>query len=798
MGTPSMPPPTDGPNPAGLSMGIDRLYGDAPAIVKADPYGEANRQRIFEVAKSIRKDCLDARWVFERVWWRNLLYVLGRQWIYYDRRRGQWVDKRLARWIPRPVTNKVAEGLEAIRAEFASIQLSLQCRPVGNSPENVATAEIADELEPFLADEHQMRRVTREQDFWLIVAGNAFLHPYWDPTATTGTVVVAYEQCQACGETSLPSEIVAAGHKCPQCGQPQLEPAIGEDGQPLTAMLTLGQGRTDLVTPLEVAVPPIYRDFYESPVLTRLRWRPKRHYEDRHPDAAKSMRFETQPHERSLQLIKALATQSDVSALPAAFGFGSGAASQQEGLTEYEVWQKPNKEFPRGLVVRLTGEGKEALMLPMAEDEEQVPGPLPYANTRGEPLWPWIHCSYEPIGGRLWSRSPVDLVIQKQDQINQSDSQMELITQRMANPIWLKPKGMEVNSFTGQPGLVVDYSPLGAAGINAKPEKIEGSQIQGSLFQRRQQLLDDFETLMGTFDVIKGAKPTGVEAFSALQLLVERGQKRFTTVFHERGEARRRWYELALELERQYGPDERTFAIIRPNRGYTFAHFERAKLQGAIEIRVEDGSEAPKTALGRRAAIEQANQLGLIDRNDPEQRYTILKSFGLQDLTPSLDFHIKRAITEQDAFQSWAESPEIQQQLPQLEQLLAIFQTQQAEWAQQAQFAASVGFAPPPAPQNPVPTPLSRKPYHRDEIHWTEHVKWANSDTAQALFQQGPVIEQLFLLHLTEHQQAMAPPPAPPPAQGGALAMRNSNRESGATDTVPGGAEEGSQNQGPR
>ena len=49
-----------------------------------------------------------------------------------------------------------------------------------------------------------------------------------------------------------------------------------------------------------------------------------------------------------------------------------------------------------------------------------------------------------------------------------------------------------MKKFTGEPGLVVKYSPLlGANG--AKPEKIEGSNVPASLINMRKMLLEDIE-----------------------------------------------------------------------------------------------------------------------------------------------------------------------------------------------------------------------------------------------------------------------------------------------------------------
>jgi hypothetical protein len=52
----------------------------------------------------------------------------------------------------------------------------------------------------------------------------------------------------------------------------------------------------------------------------------------------------------------------------------------------------------------------------------------------------------------------------------------------------------------------VKYNP-NVAGGNAKPERIPGQNIPNSLFTRREQIKADIEELVGTYDVLKGAKP---------------------------------------------------------------------------------------------------------------------------------------------------------------------------------------------------------------------------------------------------------------------------------------------------
>src|SRR5437016_6183914 len=67
-----------------------------------------------------KREAMEYRWVWEREWLRDLYYVANRQWIYFHPTKREWVDKRLQKWIPRPVTNKMAETVQAIRTNLCA------------------------------------------------------------------------------------------------------------------------------------------------------------------------------------------------------------------------------------------------------------------------------------------------------------------------------------------------------------------------------------------------------------------------------------------------------------------------------------------------------------------------------------------------------------------------------------------------------------------------------------------------------------------------------------------------------
>jgi hypothetical protein len=771
----------------------------------APPAEDMDDDTLLDLHKRHKKESFDNRWIWERTWMRNLHYVNNRHWITYVQKSNEWRDVRLAKWVPKPVTNKVGEGTQALRAMLASVNIGVNVRPVGANPENVAVAAVGDELSPLLHEEHDMDAVMNEGDFWFIVCGNVFLHTYLERDIKHGSTEVPYEQCQMCQAVSpVDATTTDAGHTCPECGSPDLTPAIDpETGAPKVDYLPQGKGVTCALSPFELAFPNTYARFADVPYVIRLRWRSKDYYEHNpvlKPQVA-HIKWGKAPSEQSLQLFRSLPFHSDLGVAP--FLGVAGGASEELGISEYEHWIRPCDQYPKGLVFRVVGDNAPIIL--HLEEDEAIPGPLPYVDATGQPVFTFDHAAFEQRGGRVYGTSPLDSIIPKQNQLNQLDSMMQMIIQRTANPLWLVPKGAEIEKFTGEPGLVVKWNPLTVGG-SAKPERLDGIGPGAWMFQVREMYLKDIEEGLGTYDIVKGSKPAGVEAFSAMQLLVERSQSRFATAFKARGNLYKSWYKFALELEREFGPDERTRNVLSPARTWTHKMFKNADLQGSFSVVVEDGSMTPKTTLGMRASIEHLNSLRFLDPNDPDQRYRVFQKFGQTDLAPSLDIHMQAALRKQQAFEEWAQNPEAQQQSMQ--------QAQQAVMQYQQQVAA---IPPPPEPTvagpdgQPMPapapdpaamlppppsptkfTPLAWKPWFSAPIHKQEFLKWANSDKVIEMVSQNPALEALLVAHLTEMDGALAQiqmqqaqAQAGPPKPGGAgQAMSNSNHESGGSQNA--------------
>ena len=745
---PTLPPPIlDGP----VVAPGDIPPPDLPIPKMVEPQGPQlpDDNYLLDMFQEYKQACFDTRWVWEREWLRDVYYVLGRQWIQYHPSRREWIDKRFSRRIPRPVTNKISEVVQAVRANFGEISLGIACRPIGNSTSAIASAEIADLLAPLIHTEHDMDRVLQECDFWQLVTGTACIQLSWDNDKRFNRNFIQAENCMVCGTDSMPADVMQANNACPVCGNPQLQPAVdNSSGQPQPKGEWVGQGRgkTSALSPFEYAIPSEVVRLDETPYLIRVRWRDKSYYEANYPDLARTLQFERSPSDTSLQIYKALSVASDASGVTTGYLSSGSGYSQNEGITEYELWLRPTDMFPNGLVMRVVGDSRPQIV---HDDREGLPGPFPYTDIEGLPIFPFASCSFEQFGGRFYGRSLIAPLIKKQDQINQLDSLIQQTVQRMANPVWIIPEGAGIDNFTGDPGLVLRWNPLAANGL-AKPERISAENVPPGLHQLRSQYIQDFEDLSGAFDIFRGDRQVGVEAFSAMNLLVERSQARFTSAWKDRGEMYRKWYEMALELERQFGPEKRAMTLVGHNKSYTYRHFEKAQLQGNVTVAIEDGTNIPKTALGRRANIEHLNQLGMINPGDPGQRYTILSLLGMSEVDPGLDVHVQASLKMQDDFEQWVENP--------------------------------VG-----------PHPLILKPWHNPMVHKAERMKWLNTDTMRQLLKRIPQIEPIIIQHLMEIDMVGAqqlPPggvpesPMPPlPGQGPILdaqMVMNNQQQAGA------------------
>src|SRR5215471_8535154 len=108
-------------------------FGRAPLVKTPGGAAAGDPDKpLLELFDKAKRECFADRWRFERKWTKAIHYTNMRQWLgTYDRTAG-WLDSRVARGVPKPVTSKPREGVQAIRAMFTAAQLGVDVRPLKN------------------------------------------------------------------------------------------------------------------------------------------------------------------------------------------------------------------------------------------------------------------------------------------------------------------------------------------------------------------------------------------------------------------------------------------------------------------------------------------------------------------------------------------------------------------------------------------------------------------------------------------------------------------------------------------
>jgi len=595
-----------------------------------DSLSDADKKKV-ELVLEFKDRFVYKRWIFEREWYRNILFYVGQQWITYEDGSRRWRLKNMPAWVPMPVTNRLASTVNSIRSSVAQVVPAFDARPSKDDEKSVLTAHAADHYLDVILDESGFRGMRRRLASWLTMCGNAFIQTEFDTSPDTGTVFVPGEACAACG-TQLKPEEIPQDLRCPNCGSDELneDAAVG-------SVIPQGMLRVRCLSPFEVYVDHAVMEMEDQPAVLVVETKPLEIVKQtwNNDDVTSDTDYET-----GRQYLNSLNNITGS-------GFSPGLPTSKYGpdndggtVTLYRLYCKTHKDYPDGFYAVMSGD--QTIL------EWHEPFPFRFLKTN-KPFYPVIHCIYDDVPGRFWGKTPVDDLVPKQRQRNEIESLYQTIVMRCSNPVWLMPTGVQTTPITGDPGIVIRYS--GTAGM--KPERLQGVDAPESVIKFITQIDQDFEEIANTFAAMKGKQPGSVRAASAIQMLIERGFGRYGSVFDNLEESYERWAVQALELWRQKAVFPRVQAVSKAAVSWQFIEFLGSDL-GDVDIRVEAGSTRPKSAAGRQMLLQQMFQMGAINMLDPEQRIKVFEEMGAQSLLPGADADIKVVAEENAKFMAWA------------------------------------------------------------------------------------------------------------------------------------------------
>jgi hypothetical protein len=582
-------------------------------------------------------------------WDRTHLMLDGKQWITYSQggaQGGQWSVLKVSaenEYIPRPVTNYMYDIYQTLKSYL--IQNKPRSTVIPNTQKNKdkQAAKLAE-----LVCEVNWKRLLEEKNYEYAAAcgvayGTVFKKSYWD-TSSLQTAKIPRLAPQPVIEPNTGAVI----------GYEDREVVDPETGETVFDELPLGDVNTAVVEPQRLALDPLATDLHNARWVMEYAIQPLdwiREVYDRQEPGYTGLAAEVKEEgalSNTLQRWYQLKNSSGVK-MGATSPTQSGSDMIENSAVVKEYYERPSRKYPHGRLVVV------------ANGITLYAGDSPYGGADLGDWHPYSEFRWEVIPGRFWGKSPLDDTAEIQKHINSTDAAIILTRKTMAVPQKLIPasSGIKPGEWTGRPGQEIRFRESGAT-----PSIIPGVGVDQTVFQERQQRLEDMKNISGAIDILKGDRPPGVTAASALEMLFEVGTGKLRPCLD-------RWKVFVEgDQKKQLKWTARFFKEPRPDfiqklkqlnsdlPESVIEEFIGADIRDNANVKIEAGSNIPKLQSAEKANLIQMAQIGTLNLETPENQMEFNHRMGVVGFDSRRAPDVERAEWENDLLNDIEESPD--------------------------------------------------------------------------------------------------------------------------------------------
>lgn len=116
-------------------------------------------------------------------WWLNLAFLMGRQWVYYEKLTESLKEPKAPPWRVRMVQNEIFYRVIKELARILQNSPQIEVVPVTNEDEDIDAAKYGNRIIQYLENENNLRVKKMFLALWTIVCGTCFEKNYWDKGA---------------------------------------------------------------------------------------------------------------------------------------------------------------------------------------------------------------------------------------------------------------------------------------------------------------------------------------------------------------------------------------------------------------------------------------------------------------------------------------------------------------------------------------------------------------------------------------------------------------------------------------
>lgn len=594
-----------------------------------------------------------------RNWERNQMMLDGQHWLVWEENNqtgGMWKQLKVSKeneYIPRPVTNLMFDAYQTLKGYLLKTKPRISVRPNTLTHKDKSAAKLAT-----LVSESNYERLGEDENYEyaasvLVGFGTVFKKSFWDTSYATQAKVPRMKE--------QPSFDPNTG----QQNGTTLVPEVDENGQPVVDLIPIGDVNTEVIEPYRIALDPLAMSLNKARWIMEYSIQPldwiNTVYSGVSPDGQQLPGYTGRVEEvkaetalnTSMRRFYQLKTSSGIKNGFAADSGGTSAdPSLQNTAVVKEYYERPTQKHPKGRLIVV------------ANNIPLYVGDSPYEGPELGDWHPYSECRWELVPGRFWGKSPLDEGADIQKKFNSIDATVILTRKTMAIPQRTIPLGIgvEPGSWTGRPGQEIFYRAEGAGG--AKPETVPAAGVHESIFVERDKTLEDFKNITGSIDILKGDRPPGVTAASALSMLYEVGTGKLFPVLG-------RWKRfIESDQKKQLRLIANKYAEPRPDfirmlmmrneelSEQELNNFIGSDLYDNCNVIIEAGSNIPKLQAAEQALKLEVANTGALALDQPANRSQFLQDLGISGYDNDIGPDTRRAEWENDLLRGLEQSPD--------------------------------------------------------------------------------------------------------------------------------------------
>jgi hypothetical protein len=537
-----------------------------------------------------------SRMMLQRVWWRNMLYYIGEQWLEYSPATRSFVPRYRPELGSPPVSNEIREHVRAVKSGLLNRRLIPEITPNTNEQEDRDAAKLGQQVATWMdsINDGEIKEEKEKMIIWLALAGTAFLRTFI--------------------ETDLGRLI------------------MGDGGKSRTGEVT-----TECILPF---------NFFPDRLADRARKMRYQGIQTLKPIEWVEDTFETlvTPSDNATAMDYQRRLMTLVGQVSPWKGYGLETQSfdvfADKACIFREVEFRPNKTYTQGRYIATAGD-KILLDVPRMPIAVQEDGQFYWTTTD-------FHGNFVP--GRFWSDPSVNDLISPQKSINEIDKALRDNRKTLGRNRVITPGELILKRKTelGESFLIIQYDGKSSGGL--QPTIQQGTPLPQQYLEERNAQKETIQDASGDpKNVLKGHAPSSQASGVMVDMLtetaragqapdVERYESKMSLVYKKR-----------LLCAQEAYSEERTIKIAGAGSQAEAKQFKGADLRKNTDIKLENDSGLATTQAGKRQVLmdlSKAGMFGKIEEAPISLRQELLKRFGLSGFTDQSNVHFERAERE--------------------------------------------------------------------------------------------------------------------------------------------------------